>query len=136
MSTRSLCPELDNSVYHVAIKLRGYNHKVTVFQAVSDGDAATILKRLKQDWTQKDHLRLAKLHAEAVERMQKDWNRVADTAALDTFGRPFLFGDYKISGIGREEFSEEHKSQLRFAAHAATYHGVLHRAHLRAARRR
>lgn len=136
MSTHCLCPELDNPVYHIATKLRGYTNKTTVFQATTDGDAATVLKRLGKSWTKEEHERLAAQHGEAAERLKADWNRLADEAAMETFGRPFAFGDYRISGIGREEFSDDFKTKLRFAAHAATHHGTLHRAHDRASRRR
>ena len=136
MSTHCLCPELDNPVYHIATKLRGYTNKITVFQATTVGDAATVLKRLGKSWTKEEHEQLAVLHGEAAERLKADWNRLADEAAMATFGRPFAFGDYRISGIGREEFSDDFKAKLRFAAHAATHHGTLHRAHDRASHRR
>lgn len=130
-----LIPQLDHAVYHQRIKLRGYNGRISVFMAASDRDAAKVLKRLKPDWTPEDHASLAKKHAEAAEIQKKEWSRLVNQAAMETFGRPFEFIDYKISGIARDEFSEGMKTALRFAAHAETYHGKASQAHAMAARR-
>lgn len=131
-----LVERLDNAVYHQGVKLRGYNCRVTVFQAATDRDAAKVLKRLKPDWSKSDHDFLAKDHASEAEFQRREWDRLLNEAAIATFGRPFQFHDYRISAIGREEFSEEYKQKICFAAHAATYHSLASRAHALAARGR
>lgn len=136
MAQQILVPRLDNIAYHQSVKLSKYNGEITVFQAVSDRDASKVLKRLKPDWTKEDHAELAKQHAKEAEAQQQEWDRLLDDAAMETFGRPFMFTDYKISAIGRDEFSVEKKTAIRFAAHAATYHQLASRAHAMAARSR
>lgn len=134
IQSHPLVAELDHPAYHVRVKLRGYNGKSSVFQAVTDRDAAQVLRRAHPAWDKAAHLALAQRHAEETVRQREAWNKLLDTAAQETFGRPFQFLDYQISGIGRDEFSEEHKAALRFHAHATTYHEQISRAHAHAAR--
>jgi hypothetical protein len=134
--TVTLNPKLDHPAYHQAIKLPKYNGNVTVFQAVSGTDAARVLRQVNPDWTQDDHLTLASLHQTESAKQQMRYNVLLDTAAKETFGRPFQFTDYRISAIGSEEFSDELKTELRQAAHARSYHAIVARAHMVAARRR
>jgi len=128
-------PGLDHPAYHGRIQLRYYNHPVSIFQAVSDQDAARILRRLCPDWSSTDHAELATRHREAADRQAAAWNRLVEAAALETFGRSFHFTDYRISGIACDEFSDLNKERLRFAAQAATYHSLASRAHRVAAKR-
>lgn len=132
----SLNSQLDHPVYHQGVRLRSYNGRITVFQATSDRDAAKVLKRLKPDWSKEDHAALAKAHASEAKAQRLEWDRLLNEAAMATFGRPFEFMDYRISAIGRDEFSDEYKEKLRFAAHASTYHMLASRAHAQAARGR
>lgn len=129
-----LVKHLDNLAYHQRVKLRGYNSSITVFQATSPRDAARVLKRLKPDWTPAEHTALAEAHEAEAAAQEKAWNALLNEAAMATFGRPFAFTDYRISAIGRDEFSDEHKQKIRFAAHAANYHKQAARAHAQAAR--
>ena len=131
----TLEPELDHPAYHRRVHVRGYNYAITIFQAHSDRDAARILRRNNPDWTAQDHLDLAAKHAQAQHRQRAAWKLVANAAALETYGRPYQFWDYKISGIASEDFSETAKARLRFAAHAETYHMLASRAHAFAAKR-
>lgn len=129
-----LVAQLDNPAYHQRVKLRGYNGSITIFQATSDRDAAKVLKRVKPEWTPGEHETLAHAHAAEADTQRAEWNRLLDEAAMATFGRPFQFADYRVSAIGRDEFSEEHKQKIRFAAHASNYHTQAARAHAQAAR--
>lgn len=132
----TLVSSLDHPAYHQAIRLRGYNAAVTACQAATDADAARVLRHANPDWTSADHLALFEAHEAARKAQQAEWNRLIDAASMETFGRPWRIFDYLISGIGRNEFSEEKKTALRFAAHAATSHGALARAHKAASRGR
>ena len=134
--SKSLEEVLDHPAYHQAVKLRGYNCLVSVFRATTDADAAKVLRRLNPAWTPAEHATLANAHAAASDRQRAVWDALLNEACLSAFGRPFQFADYRISGIGRDEFPEPVKEKLRFAAHATTYHGILARAHAYAARRR
>lgn len=129
-----LVAQLDNPAYHQRVKLRGYNSSISIFQTTSDRDAAKVLKRLKPEWTQGEHETLSIAHAAEADAQRAEWNRLLDDAAMATFGRPFQFADYRISAIGSDEFSEEHKQKIRFAAHASNYHSQVARAHAQAAR--
>lgn len=131
-----LNPKLDHPAYHESIALPKYNGKVTVFQATSSTDAAKVLCRVNPDWTNADHLTLASLHATESAKQLMRHNVLLDAAAQETFGRPYRVTDYRISAIACAEFSEEKKAELRKTAHARTYHDVVARAHLTAARRR
>ncbi len=129
-------PGLDHPAYHARVKLRYYNYAVSIFQATSDQDAARILQRLHPEWTTADHEELATRHREAADRQAAAWSRLVEAAAQETFGRPYQFTDYRISGIACDEFSDVNKDKLRFAAHAATYHSLASRAHGVAAKMR
>ncbi|KVP39966.1 hypothetical protein [Burkholderia ubonensis] len=131
-----LNPKLDHPAYHESISLPKYNGKVNVFQATCSTDAAKVLRRANPDWTQDDHLNLASLHAMESAKQQMRYNVLLDDAAQEAFGRPYHVTDYRISAIASDEFSAEKKAELRKAAHARTYHDVVARAHLTAARRR
>lgn len=72
-------------------------------------------------------------HAHAASAHAGAWGATADQAAQETFGRRFEVYDYRISGVGRDEFSEAHKSSLRHHARAQSLHASLAIAHFMAA---
>jgi hypothetical protein len=65
-----------------------------------------------------------KHHAKAAEA-EAAWGEHADKAAQAAFGRKFEFGDYRVAGVGREEFSDEHKGALRTLARTKSAHRVV-----------
>jgi hypothetical protein len=95
-----------------------------------------LLRHRLPDWTVTQHVNAALFYKHQRERMARSWNKTADQAAQSTFGRPFEFTDYKISGIARDEFSESHKNRLRKLAHESGDSGVIGAAHWRAAGKR
>lgn len=130
--TRPLTPELDHPAYHQPVKLRGYNGQVDVFRAVHPRDAARVLRVNKPDWTREEHDTLAIRHKTESDRLSTLHAELLDQAHLATFGVPRGFHDYRISAIGRDEYPEDMKEQLRAAAHGSTYHSRLHHAHVAA----
>lgn len=128
--------DLDHPAYHGQVRLHGYAGKVNISQVVLDGDAAKVLQRLNPSWLKADHQRLSKQHEQAMTTLDAQYRVLQDEAAMETFGRPFQFMDYKISAIGSDEFTEEKKTALRFAAHASATHSRLSRAHQIASGRR
>lgn len=130
-----LTPALDHPAYHQAVKLRGYNRRVDVFGAVTSSDAARVLRALQPTWSRQDHAQLAARHEAESERLREQHIALLNQAHFETFGVPRGFFDYRISAIGREEYSETAKEQLRAAAHGSTYHKQLSAAHLAARRR-
>lgn len=109
---------------------RGYGRRVNVTSTIQPGDGKALLKSLMPDVDKRQHDDLARQHAQAAKKNTRLWNQLVDRAMLRTFGRPFSIGDYKISGICREEFDERTKNLLRKYAHNSGTHGhlaVLHK---------
>lgn len=104
---------------------RGYTRKVCVTSVLSAKDGKALIKRLMPETSRAEHSELAELHVLAAIKNSKLWNQLVDRSALKTFGRPFSFGDCKISGICRDEFAEETKSLLRKYAHNGSAHHSL-----------
>jgi len=123
---------LDHPAYLMVVKISGYNtigSRITVFQAVTDADAAKVLIKACPEWSKQDHLRLQEEHRAEAKRHREAWEKVADEAAQATFGRPFQVTDYRVSAIGSYEFSPEHKQALRLHAYAKGKHQRLASAH-------
>ena len=129
----TLIKEMDHSAYHAKVRIRGYTNPVTVFQAVTNLDAARVLRRAYPAWGPDDHKALARQHETAAQNQTERWNQLVDEAANEVWGRDFQFCDYRISGIASDEFPEHLKDALRFCAHAASSHRALAKAHDRAA---
>lgn len=108
---------------------------VATHYAVSTGQKGS-LKRFKsahQDWTSADHKEAAKSHKEASDKAREEWAGVQEQAHMHTFGKKPEFTDYKVSGIGRSEYSEEHKNKLRELSKISSGHTLQASAHMRAA---
>lgn len=125
---------LDHPAYSAQVKLKGYNGKTTVHQAVNAQDGGKILRAAHPEWSAADHAKLSDAHRRAATAHDKEWDVVANEAAQQKWGRNFEFGDYKISGIGSDEFSARHKDKLRTLAHGKTKHRTLADAHAAAAK--
>jgi hypothetical protein len=104
---------------------RGYRRTVCVTSVLHAKDGKALLKLLMPETTPRDHAQLAEQHVQAALKNNKMWNRLVDKAMLKTFGRPFKVGDYKISGICRDEFDEDVKNLLRKYAHNGSAHHTL-----------
>lgn len=125
---------LTHAAYTTPVKLRGYNCRVAVHTATLPADAARILRRLNPAWQRADHQQLALAHQSQADAMGAEYNRLLDEAAMETFGRPFQFGDYRISCIACEDFSQAMKEKLRTAGYGKSRHQDIARAHAHAAR--
>ncbi len=103
--------------------------------AHSNSDRAQVLKKMFRGWSKADHKNAAEQHREASIRWHRVWNKAADRAHRETFGksaRSVL--DYKVSGIGRDEYPERYKTILRKAAQSASAHVIVSEAHAYAAK--
>lgn len=128
---------LDHPAYNTPLKRPGYNCKPLTalgYAHFSLADAAKALLATRPGWSKEDHHRLALAHQSLAEGHRKAWGVVADEAAQATFGRNFEFADYKVSGVGRDEFPIEFKDKLRTHAHSETKHKDLARVHEHIAR--
>lgn len=132
----TLVRSLDHQAYRTPIRLATYNCRVTVLRTHGQADGAKVLRRVNPKWTRADHFALAGRHAQESVRLKTEYSQLLDSAAMETFGRPFKFTDYQIAAIGCEQFSEPAKEALRFAALASTNHMTLSLAHRRAAGKR
>jgi hypothetical protein len=127
---KKLLGDLYDPSYDNKIKLKGYSKEgVTVCQCNDSHDMAKILIKSNPKWSKKDHLELAKSHEAARSSNELKWDKTVNEASLAAFGKPYHITDYKVSGIARDEFSEDHKKTLRLHSHAAGLHSQLAKAH-------
>ena len=115
--------------YATCVRIKGYNGKVSVYTAVNARDAANVLINISPGVNRSRHLELAAQHEALVIQHQLYYNKALDKAAQALFGRPWRITDFKVSCIGRDEFSEEHKAELRYHGYSATKHATLAYAH-------
>lgn len=115
-------PKIDSPVYTKTEKLPKYNRLASPLSVVSPIDGARLLVRRLPDWSKSDHASAAKKHEQAAAKMEKEWNKVVDQAAQETWGRSYQATDYRVSGIVSSEFSNKHKDRLRYLAQTATKH--------------
>jgi hypothetical protein len=126
---------LTHSAYHQETKLRGWNCKTTALRCNDKKIAAKLIRRLGPAWTSEEHESIAKYHAHRAEKLVAIWTKVLECAAMESLGRPWHLTDYKVSGIGRDEFPENHKRVLRHCIHRSYQHRVMAEAHKVLARR-
>lgn len=129
-----ITPSLDNAAYHLPVKLRGYNRALTVLGAVTDADASKMIRKVLPMATKQEHKDLASRHTAEHQRLRAMHVELLEAAHVETFGTKPSFGDYKVCAIGRDEYSEEMKVQLRAAAYGSTSHMKLAAAHAHASR--
>ena len=122
-------------VYSEHSRLPKYNGPVSPVALGGQGGGKMLRQRLSH-WSPQDHLDASKIHAAEHKRHQQEWSKTAEEAAQHAFGRPYHPTDYKISGIGSEKFSEEHKERLRHHAQTGSQHASLASAHHFAAGKR
>jgi hypothetical protein len=91
------------------------------------------LRRAMPRMTKAEHIRKAEQFAEKNARLKYQWGRAQEAAHRRTFGKAPEFHDYKISGIGRDEYSAADKNKLHGLAHAAAKYGDASLAHWNAA---
>lgn len=125
------CLPLDHPAYVTKAKrgFGGHTFAVCVMSVLSPSTGVRLLKRFLPSATRSWHATMAELHAKKAIEHRDSWSSVADEAAMQAFGRKFQIYDYRISGIGRDEFAEEHKDALRLHAHSQGKHhrlAVLH----------
>jgi hypothetical protein len=128
-------PPIDSPTYRDVAKLPKYNVKVSPLSAHGSDGGKLLAKRLP-GWTRADHTAAALHHEEKAQEMQADHSRLLDVAARETWGRDFEPTDYRISGIGSDEFSAKHKDELRRLAHTSSAHKDAAHAHKAAAKMR
>jgi len=120
---------LSDQAYAEKHRVRGYNLRIRAEDAHSHRDAANVLISNRPDWTRADHEFLAAEHELAAQMQSERYEQALNRASMETFGRPWSIFDYRISCIGRDEFSTEMKATLRYHGHATSRHKALAKAH-------
>jgi hypothetical protein len=101
---------VDNAVYRERIKWPKWNVKVgPLMDAIIGGK---LLRRRLPDFTKENHESAARYFSNEQKRAKGIWNTMIEKEHLRVFGKPFQITDYKISGIGRDEYSENVKNAL------------------------
>ena len=109
---------ISSPVYQRRQRIRNYCGAQSPLSLVSPcGAARRMLRRRLPTWTRADHAKQALAMARLAESSRRAWSREAEAAALETFGRPWQFTDYRISGIGSDQFQDCRKERLRTLAH-------------------
>lgn len=101
-----------NPVYDQRFKLPKYNGPQSVFSA-HGSDAGKIARKLFPAYGRAEHASVADEYRLAANKAKNFYAAALDDAAMRAWGRPFRVTDYRISGIGSDEFSERDKNKLR-----------------------
>lgn len=128
---QAIAASLDAAMYTTRVRrgTLGYTRGVNVPCCVVPLDAARLLKRLAPETSKEEHADHAVRHAIVAGALSALWGELADAAMMRLKGRTFSAGDYRISGIGREEFSDDEKALLRKCAQDSSTHASLSTAH-------
>ena len=121
------------ALYKRRFKPYKYNASVPIL-AMDRLNAGRFLAFQLPDWTKDQHVAAAKYYLKEKLRLKDAWNREANRAAKESFGRPFEFTDYRISGIGSDAFSEKRKNNLRKFAYGSSDASSAEFAHTAAAK--
>jgi hypothetical protein len=107
-------PSAGGDVYHKRVHLRGYNGPQSV-QSAHGADKGKVLRALMPGATRAEHEAAYRKFKIRADRLRKLHGNLLDKAAMQTWGRKFSIGagDYRVSGIGSDEFSAAMKDKLR-----------------------
>jgi hypothetical protein len=106
------------NAYTTPHRARRWNCRVSVD---GQGDARTGARIVRQAFPElglAGHARRAEGFTRAAELAALAWGRELDAAALETWGRAWRPWDYRISGIGSDDFTPARKARLRVLCHA------------------
>lgn len=121
------------SIYETHVRLRGYNGPQTVFSA-HGRDKAKIVKVLFPHYGKLEHANISGEYFLAAKKASNEYSYALDQAARRAWGRPFYVTDYKVSGIGSNEFAERDKAVLRKLVRDKQHFADISAAHYYAAR--
>ena len=114
---KQILPHIPADVYSATIKLPRWS----AVRATTSGKH--LLKSLHLAGivlTKDGHKALAQHWHRRSIRLNCLWEAQFERACLQTFGRKSQIGDYRVCAIGCEEFSEEHKNELRRFAYGCS----------------
>lgn len=122
---------LESPIYLERERRPKWNVKVGPLMDPDEG--GRILRRRLPHFTKADHESAARWFAADSKRARAQWSALMGSEHKRVFGRAMEATDYKISGIGREEYSERAKAKLRELAHYGTNAAAAAAAHWKAA---
>jgi hypothetical protein len=125
-------PDIYSAIYRGVGRARGFSGLVS---PLSGGDGKMLRSRLP-GWTNEDHEAAAKHHNRLAVETTKEWDTFWRAQIWKKFGREPDLSDYRVSGIGRDDFDEATKDLLRDLAQRSSYHSIAARVHWDAAHRR
>lgn len=125
---RHLPKNVMDKVYRERVKLRGYNGPVSVMSA-HGSDAGKILRKLHPEMTREEHLSYVAKYRKRAQALSALYSNLLNRAARQTWGRPWQTTDYRVSGIGSDEFSAPMKKRLREAVTLMNAYDRAFRAH-------
>lgn len=120
--------DTQDPIYRQRVKLRGYNGQPSVMSAHGK-DAGDILIALQPDMSKSQHAQRSREFESLADRLQDMYDQALDDAAQETWGRDFQVTDYRVSGIGSDEFSDTHKTRLRTLAQSLSAAKTISTAH-------
>lgn len=134
-SLRPLPRNVNDPIYRERVRIAGYNGPVSVMSA-HGRDAGKVLRRVLPGASKEEHLSLAKKYRKRLFQMDTLYGRLLNRSARQTWGRPWRTTDYRVSGIGSDEFSASMKKRLRDAVTLMNAYNAAYRAHEYAAGKR
>lgn len=126
---------LDHPAYNTAPRKGwgGYTCRVTLLSLIGADAGRRLLRKLMPTVRKEQFLEIGQGHIKLALLHNAAWSTTVNQACMATFGRPYEFHDYKVSGVARDEFSDEDKNALRDHAYKKGQHHQLAIFHLMAA---
>lgn len=100
--------------YYQKFKLKGNGRRLySIGGSHSDSDYRQASKQLFPGMEYKEHEERAKKYHDIAKDAHDRYDKAVDEAFMKEFGKKPDIGDYKVSGIWRDDFSEEAKESMR-----------------------
>lgn len=116
---------MDVTAYRQTIKVKYLKNPLTLFQL----DYSLNIRRWMRTYFPNTNITAHKTLRDAAyakeKELKQEWWETANKAFAQIFNRPMEIKDYKISGIGRNEFPEGVKKKLReLITEESNYHSI------------
>jgi len=107
---KALLPEK----YYEKFTLKGNGRsQYSIFGIYDSSSIKQAAKKLFPAMSIAEHKKLAEKYSQEMKAADEQYSKTLDTEFEKLFGRKYEASDYKISGIARDEFSDEVKNKLR-----------------------
>ena len=117
--------------YTKTVKVRGHKKPMSLRDSYADtGNMRAWWRVHYPHITKQQHFDFAKKAKAQLDKLEKEWMKIADSEVMRIDNRHWFVYDYKVSGIGRYDFSEAAKDKLRAIIREETNLKVIIYAHL------